>query len=110
MELYSRCGAPLYGSDTIVRTSALHIFVSFFLIPLAPPPGGGGLFADSPCSGRRASHANGHVWVPMLIRYSGRRAVTPAYSHPGCPATHFIDRSIDPKQEIRYHPHTHATC
>jgi hypothetical protein len=68
------------------------------------------LFADSPCSGRRANHANGHIRVPILIRCSGRREVTPAYSHPGCPATHFIDRSIYPKQAIRYHPRTHATC
>jgi hypothetical protein len=64
--------------------------------------------ADSPCSGWRASHANGHIRVPILIRCSGRRSVTPAYSHLGCRTTHFIDRSETGNQISS--THTHVTC
>jgi hypothetical protein len=47
-----RCGAPLCGCAVFVRTAAIHIFVSFFVLPLNPPlvGRGGGVCSTACCS------------------------------------------------------------
>jgi hypothetical protein len=64
VELHSRCGAPLYGSATFVRAAAIHIFESFFVPPLAPPPPGEeGVCSTACCS---ASPLNPVLWRVRL--------------------------------------------
>ena len=49
-----------------------------------------------------------HVSLLIPLVPAGAQPVPPAYSHPGSPTTHPIDRSKDPEQAIHI-IHTHAT-